>query len=94
MSTLQKDRLLEQRGEDLYDNEGDKIGKIEEIYLDADSGQPEWALVNTGMFGTKSSFVPLRDAADADGTVQVPHDKAQVKDAPQMDPDGESRTSS
>ena len=89
MSTLQKDQLLEQRGEDLYDNDGDKIGKIEEIYLDADSGQPEWALVNTGMFGTKSSFVPLRDASDNDGTVTVPYDKAQVKDAPKMDPDGE-----
>ena len=40
MSTLQKDQLLEQRGEDLYDNEGDEIGKIEEIYLDTDSGRP------------------------------------------------------
>jgi uncharacterized protein (TIGR02271 family) len=93
MSTLQKDQLLQQRGQDLYDNSGDKIGKIEEIYLDADSGQPEWALVNTGMFGTKSSFVPLRDASDNGGSVSVPYDKAQVKDAPKMDPDGElSRT--
>jgi uncharacterized protein (TIGR02271 family) len=93
MSTLQKDQLLQQRGQDLYDANGDKIGKIEEIYLDADSGDPEWALVNTGMFGTKSSFVPLRDASDEGGSVSVPYDKSQVKDAPKMDPDGElSRT--
>ena len=93
MSTLQKDQLLQQRGQDLYDSNGDKIGKIEEIYLDADSGEPEWALVNTGLFGTKSSFVPLRDATDDGGTVTVPYDKSQVKDAPKMDPDGElSRT--
>ena len=93
MSTLQKDQLLQQRGQDLYDTSGDKIGKIEEIYLDADSGQPEWALVNTGMFGGKSSFVPLREASDDGGGVSVPYDKSQVKDAPKMDPDGElSRT--
>jgi uncharacterized protein (TIGR02271 family) len=89
MSTLQKDELLQQRGQDLYDSDGDKIGKIEEIYLDADSGEPEWALVNTGLFGTKSSFVPLRNARDDGGSISVPFDKSQVKDAPKMDPDGE-----
>jgi uncharacterized protein (TIGR02271 family) len=89
MSTFQKDELLAKRGEDLYDSSGDKIGSINEIYLDADTGAPEWALVNTGMFGTKSTFVPLRDATDEGGTVRVPYDKGQVKDAPKMDPDGE-----
>ena len=89
MTTLQKDQLLQQRGQDLYDTNGDKIGSIEEIYLDAQTGEPEWALVNTGMFGTKSSFVPLEQASEEDGSVRVPYDKAQVKDAPKMDPDGQ-----
>ena len=89
MSTFQKDELLAKRGEDLYDSSGDKIGSINEIYLDAETGAPEWALVNTGMFGSKSTFVPLRDATDEGGTVRVPYDKGQVKDAPKMDPDGE-----
>jgi uncharacterized protein (TIGR02271 family) len=88
MTTLQKDQLLQQRGQDLYDANGDQIGTIEEIYLDAQTDEPEWALVNTGMFGTKSSFVPLRDAGEEGGAVRVPYDKAQVKDAPKMDPDG------
>src|SRR4051794_2791944 len=89
MSTLQKDDLLQKRGQDLYDQSGEKIGKIEEIYLDADTGAPEWALVNTGLFGTKSTFVPLRDASEDAGNVRVPYEKAQVKDAPKIDPDGE-----
>src|SRR3954452_18508199 len=89
MSTLQKDDLLQKRGQDLYDQSGEKIGKIEEIYLDADTGAPEWALVNTGLFGTKSTFVPLRDASEDAGNLRVPYEKAQVKDAPKMDPDGE-----
>src|SRR3954453_8583024 len=89
MSTFQKDDLLQKRGQDLYDNDGDKIGSIQEIYLDADTGAPEWALVNTGLFGTKSTFVPLRDATDDGGSLRVPYEKAQVKDAPKIDPDGE-----
>jgi len=72
----------------LVDRDGDKIGSIEEIYLDAETNEPEWALVNTGMFGTKSSFVPLRDASPEGDGVRVPFEKAQVKEAPRIDPDG------
>jgi uncharacterized protein (TIGR02271 family) len=89
MSTMQKEDLLQKRGDDLYDTSGDKLGKIEEIYLDAETGAPEWALVNTGLFGTKSTFVPLRDATEDNGSLRVPYEKAQLKDAPTIDPDGE-----
>jgi uncharacterized protein (TIGR02271 family) len=83
------EQVLEWRGEDLLDRDGDKIGKIEEIYLDTDTGGPEWALVNTGLFGTKSTFVPIRDASrDPDG-IHVPYQKSHVKDAPGIDPDGQ-----
>jgi sporulation protein YlmC with PRC-barrel domain len=87
MPTLQKDRLLQFRGQDLTSRDGDKIGSIEEIYLDAETSEPEWALVNTGLFGTKSTFVPLRDADEVDGNLRVPFDKDAVKDAPKIDPD-------
>jgi sporulation protein YlmC with PRC-barrel domain len=89
MSTLAKEQLLRQRGQDLHDANGDKLGKIEEIYVDTDSGEPEWALVNTGLFGTKSSFVPLQEADEDGETLRVPYDKTQVKEAPRLDPDGE-----
>jgi uncharacterized protein (TIGR02271 family) len=89
MSTMQKEDLLQKRGQDLFDANGEKIGTLEEIYLDAQSGEPEWALVNTGMFGTKSSFVPLQGASQDGDSLRVPYDKAQVKDAPKVDPDGE-----
>src|SRR5918995_907549 len=79
---LQRDRILEFRGQNLVDADGDKVGSIEEIYLDAETNAPEWALVNTGLFGTKSTFVPLREATDDGGTLRVPYDKAKVKDAP------------
>jgi uncharacterized protein (TIGR02271 family) len=88
MTTLQRDEALQVRGEELVDPNNDTIGKVEEIYLDTETDQPEWALVNTGLFGTKSTFVPLKDAARDGGMLRVPYEKAQVKDAPRVDPDG------
>jgi uncharacterized protein (TIGR02271 family) len=81
--------VTEWRGQELLDNDGDKIGKIEEIYLDTDTDQPEWALVKTGLFGGKGTFVPLAQANPSGDGVQVPFEKAHVKDAPNIDPDGQ-----
>jgi len=81
--------VLEWRGRTAVDTEGSKLGKIEEIYLDAQTQQPEWALIQTGMFGGKSSFMPLEGATSDGDDVRAPYTKAQVKDAPQMDADGE-----
>ena len=89
MTTMQRDEVLQQRGQQLLGREGDKIGTIEEIYLDNETDTPEWALVNTGMFGTKSTFVPLKDATREDEALRVPYEKAQVKDAPKAEPDGQ-----
>jgi uncharacterized protein (TIGR02271 family) len=75
------------QGRTLIDRGGDRIGTIDAIYLDDQTGQPEWALVNTGLFGAKASFVPLAQATQTDQDVRVPYDKQLVKDAPRVDPD-------
>src|ERR687886_1046167 len=75
-------------GKDVYDVDGDKIGSASEVYLDDESGQPEWVTVRTGLFGTKESFVPIRDADLTDQGVRVNVQKAKVKDAPKVDADG------
>jgi uncharacterized protein (TIGR02271 family) len=75
-------------GKDVYDQDGDKIGSASEVYLDDDSGQPEWVTVRTGLFGTKESFVPIRDADLTDDGVRVGVSKDKVKDAPKIDADG------
>jgi uncharacterized protein (TIGR02271 family) len=89
MTTLQREDALQLRGQDLADRDGDTIGKVEEIYLDVETDQPEWALVNTGMFGTKSTFVPLKESTRDGETLRVPYEKDQVKDAPRVDADGQ-----
>jgi uncharacterized protein (TIGR02271 family) len=75
-------------GRNAIDSSGDKIGKITEIYLDDQTGQPEWLTAKTGLFGTRSSFVPLAGAAPTGDDVQVQYTKDQVKDAPNVDEDG------
>jgi uncharacterized protein (TIGR02271 family) len=81
------DTVRSWQGATMVDADGDKIGTIDAIYLDDETGEPEWALVNTGLFGTKSSFVPLAQASASGGQVQVPYDKQLVKDAPRVDTD-------
>jgi hypothetical protein len=74
------------RGEDLLGPDG-KIGTIEEIYLDAGSDEPEWAVVKTGLLGRQCSFVPLREAWHATEGVRVPFVSDKVKNAPEIDHD-------
>ncbi len=75
-------------GQDVYDESGEKIGSAAEVYLDDETGQPEWVTVRTGLFGTKESFVPIRNADLTNAGVRVPVSKSQVKDAPKIDTDG------
>ncbi|OMQ14697.1 photosystem reaction center subunit H [Modestobacter sp. VKM Ac-2676] len=74
-------------GTTAVDADGDKLGKVGQVYLDDSTGRPEWATVSTGLFGTSETFVPLADAQLADGALRVPYQKAKVKDAPRMDAD-------
>jgi uncharacterized protein (TIGR02271 family) len=73
----------------VVDRDGDKIGKIEGVYLDRSSGEPEWIAVKTGLFGSNVSFVPVHDATLEGEDVRVGYEKDLVKDAPNVDPDGQ-----
>jgi uncharacterized protein (TIGR02271 family) len=75
-------------GRTAVDRSNAKIGTISDIYVADESGQPEWLALNTGMFGTKVSFVPLAGAEDSGDDVVLPYDKAMVKDGPKAEADG------
>lgn len=80
---------LQWQGRPMFDRDGDKVGKIDAIYVDDRTGDPAWALVNTGMFGSRSTFVPLREASVEGDDVHVPYEKSQIKDAPSLDAEEE-----
>ena len=77
------------QGRNMVGSDGEKIGKISEIYEDPATGKPEWATVKSGMFGGKSNFVPLAGASPSGEDVRASVTKDQVKDAPGVDDDGE-----
>ncbi len=79
----------EWKGRTIVGSDGEKIGKISEIYEDPDTGKPEWATVSSGLFGSKSNFVPLAGASSAGEDVRASVTKEQVKDAPGVEADGE-----
>jgi uncharacterized protein (TIGR02271 family) len=76
-------------GRTVIGSDGEKIGKISEIYEDPQTGKPEWATVSSGLFGTKSNFVPLAGASPEGEDVRAQVTKDQVKDAPGVEADGE-----
>jgi uncharacterized protein (TIGR02271 family) len=82
------DTVQSWQGRTMVDPAGDKLGTIDAIYLDDETGQPEWATVTRGLFSAKAAFVPLAQAQDLGDSVQVPYDKQQVTDAPSPQADG------
>ena len=82
------DTVQSWQGRTMVDPAGDKLGTIDAIYLDDETGQPEWATVTRGLFSAKAAFVPLVQAQDMGDGVQVPYDKQQVSDAPSPQADG------
>jgi uncharacterized protein YrrD len=69
------------------DAEGNRIGKISQVYLDDQTGQPVWALVETGLFGTRSSFAPIHGSRLDGELVVLAVSKDQVTQAPSVDRD-------
>ena len=53
------ERLEDWRGQQVFDRAGESLGKLDEIYYDAASGQPVLIAVKSGLLGRKSSLIPL-----------------------------------
>ena len=85
MTTPQQNNLM---GTTAVDAEGEKIGKIGQVYVDDATGQPEWVTVKTGLFGMRESFAPLYGARGDNGELRLAVTKQQVKDAPSIADDG------
>jgi uncharacterized protein (TIGR02271 family) len=85
MTTPQRNNLI---GSTTVDADGERIGKVGQVYLDNTTGQPEWVTVRTGMFGIRESFAPLYGARSDNGELRLAVSKQLVKDAPSVDADG------
>jgi uncharacterized protein (TIGR02271 family) len=84
---MQLDQLQGIEGSPVYDEVGEQIGKVEEVFVDVDSREPEWIGLGTGFLGTKRVLVPVQGAQLQGDGLSVPYAKEHVKDAPDLDGD-------
>ncbi|QUH05452.1 PRC-barrel domain-containing protein [Saccharopolyspora erythraea] len=71
-------------GCEVFDPDGQRIGIVGQLFLDDITEQPAWITVQTGLFGTNESFVPLEAAAFDGDTLTVAVTKDAVRQAPRV----------
>ena len=81
---METSNLSQWEGHTVFDSSGEKVGTIDEVYADRDTGKPEWALVSTGLFGLRKSFLPMAELRPEGGEVHVPYTKQQIHEAPKV----------
>jgi uncharacterized protein YrrD len=81
--------IAEWHGKQLIDRHGEKIGKLEEVYVDFETDEPVFGTVKEGFIGRHLTFVPLAGITIGPDSLQVPVSKEQVKDAPNIETEGD-----
>jgi hypothetical protein len=75
----------------VYDRQGDNIGKVDDLFIDEQTMEPEWLHVDAGVSGGRY-LIPTRGMSPVDDGLQVPFSKDAVKHSPDISPDGDSLT--
>jgi len=77
------ERIEGWRGQDVLDRDGEKLGKLEDVYVDLASDEPGLAAVKSGLLGRKLRLVPLHDATFARDAVRLTIAKERFENAPE-----------
>jgi uncharacterized protein YrrD len=83
------ENIAEWHGKDLVDRDGDKIGKLQDVYVDVETDEPIFGTVKEGLIGRHLTFVPLQGITIGPNNLRVAVSKEQVKDAPNIDMHGD-----
>ena len=89
-ATVTYEGVAEWHGKELVDRDGETIGKLERVYFDVETDEPQFGTVKEGFMGRHLTFVPLPGATIGPDTVRVSVSKSQVKDAPTIQEDGDT----
>ena len=87
MSTHQN--IAEWQGKQLVDRDGEKIGKLEDVYFDVETDEPMFGTVKEGLIGRHLTFVPLAGLTIGPDSLQMTVSKEQVKSAPNIELHGD-----
>lgn len=82
------ENIAEWHGKNLVDRAGEKIGKLEGVYVDVETDEAIFGTVKEGFIARHLTFVPLGGITIGPNSLQVPVSREQVKAAPNLDADG------
>jgi len=81
--------VAEWHGKMLVDRDGEKIGKLQDVYVDIETDEPQFGTVKEGLIGRHLTFVPLGGVQVGPDDLQVTVTKDQVRSAPDIEMHGE-----
>ncbi len=81
--------VAEWHGKMLVDCNGEKIGKLQDVYVDVETDEPQFATVKEGLIGRHLTFVPLGGVQVGPDGLQVAVTKDRVRSAPDIEMHGE-----
>jgi hypothetical protein len=79
----------EWHGKTLVDRDGERIGKLEDVYVDVETNEPMFGTVREGLIGRHLTFVPLAGITIGPDNLQVTVFREQVKSAPNIELHGD-----
>ena len=77
------------QGKTLVDRDDEKIGKLQDVYVDVENDEPQFGTVKEGFIGRHLTFVPLGGITVGPDELQVAVAKEQIKAAPNIEQHGE-----
>jgi uncharacterized protein YrrD len=77
------------RGKTLVDRNGEKIGKLQDVYVDVENDEPQFGTVKEGFISRHLTFVPLGGITVGPDDLQVNVSKEQVEAAPNIEQHGD-----
>jgi uncharacterized protein YrrD len=86
---LAQPNLADWHGRDLIDNTGEKIGKLQDVYVDVETDEPMFGTVKEGFIGRHLTFVPLPGVTTGPDYLQVAVSADAVKAAPNIEMQGD-----
>ncbi|MFC7341298.1 PRC-barrel domain-containing protein [Saccharopolyspora griseoalba] len=72
-------------GTPVFDKDGNRVGRVGNVYVDDDTNQPEWVTVRVGLLGMKETFVPLDGARTEENRLELGVDAERVRNAPAVE---------
>ena len=79
----------EWHGKELVDRDGQRIGKLEDVYVDVETNEPMFGTVKEGLIGRHLTFVPLAGLKFGPDALQMAVTREQVKSAPNIELQGD-----